>query len=50
MGQRRWYDGDQDRKAQALWFNLRPRHVVAFLDKTLYDAYLYMLKLERAAN
>ena len=43
---RRYY-GDQDREVLV---QLRPRHVVASLDKTRYDAYLCFVELKQAAN
>ena len=33
-----------------LWFNLHPRHVEAFWDKMLNDAYFCLVKLKEVAN
>ena len=35
---------------QHLWFNPRPRRVVASLDKMINAAYLYLAKLTQAVN
>ena len=36
--------------SKGLWFNPHPRHVVASLDKTLYDSYLFLVELKQAAD
>ena len=36
--------------SKGLWFNPHPRHVIAYLDKTLYDVYLCLMELKQTEN